>query len=45
VQAWNWMGGQIDWAGLETIAELIGVDDVEQLMADLVTIRDGMRDA
>lgn len=43
VQAWNWMGGQIDWVGLETIAEILGIDDVEGLVLDLVTIREAKR--
>lgn len=39
------MGGQIDWAALPVVAELLGADDVETLVADLIVIRDGMREA
>lgn len=38
------MGGQIDWNALPLVAEMIGADDVEQLVRDLVVIRDGLRD-
>lgn len=38
--AWNLMGGKIDWAALEIIAEMLGVVDPEALVMDLVTIRD-----
>lgn len=33
------MGG-LDWQALPLVAELIGVEDIEQLVADLVVIRD-----
>jgi hypothetical protein len=32
------MGG-IDWTALPIVAEMLGVDDVDQLILDLVTIR------
>ncbi len=34
------MGGKIDWAALDLIAEILGVVDPEALVMDLVTIRD-----
>lgn len=34
------MAGQIDFAALPFIAELLGVDDVELLIGQLVLIRD-----
>ena len=38
------MGGQIDWAGLPVVAELLGIQDVELLVAQLVLIRDQKHD-
>lgn len=32
------MGG-IDWAALPVVAEMLGVNDIEALIADLVAIR------
>lgn len=34
------MGGTIDWAGLPTVAELLGIENVEQLIVQLAAIRD-----
>jgi len=39
IQAWNTMGG-LDWAALPTVADLLGVQDLETLVALLVAIRD-----
>lgn len=39
VRAWNWMDG-LDWQAIEMVAELLGVRDLEALVADLVVIRD-----
>lgn len=33
------MGGQINWSAIEYVAEMLGVQDVEQLINDLVTIQ------
>lgn len=33
------MGG-IDWTGLPTVCEMLGVEDVEMLITQLVAIRD-----
>lgn len=33
------MGGQIDWAALPVIVEMLGIDDVEVLIARLMAIR------
>lgn len=44
VRAWNIMGG-IDWAALPIVCELLGVDDPEQLIYQLVTLRDHGRNA
>ena len=33
------MGG-IDWAALPVIAEMLGIDDIETLVLQLVAIRD-----
>lgn len=34
----------IDWAALPVVAEIIGCDDPETLITQLVTIRDWQRD-
>ncbi|HZW25169.1 MAG TPA: hypothetical protein VFF26_06785 [Gallionella sp.] len=39
IQAWNLMGGSIDWAALPIVAEMLGVHDVELLIHLLVKIR------
>jgi hypothetical protein len=36
---WNLLGG-IDWNGLPLVCEMFGIEDVEQLVRDLVTVRD-----
>ncbi len=36
------MGGQIEWQALEPIAELVGIEDVPELIEDLIVIRDNM---
>jgi hypothetical protein len=38
VEAWNLMGG-LKWEALPIVVELIGVDDVELLIEQLVIIR------
>jgi hypothetical protein len=38
-QAWNLMGG-LDWSALGTVADLLGVEDVERWIYALVQIRD-----
>jgi hypothetical protein len=39
LKAWNLMGG-IDWTAVPVVAELMGIKDIEALIADLATIRD-----
>jgi hypothetical protein len=39
------MGGSIDWQALPVVAELLGFDDIEQLINGLLTIRDTLEDA
>jgi hypothetical protein len=34
------LGGTIDWSGLPIVCELLGIDDIELLMAELLLIRD-----
>lgn len=40
IKAWNLLGGQIDWAGLPVVVEILGVKDPELLVLDLITIRE-----
>lgn len=42
VEAWNVLGG-LEWQGLETVAEMLGVRDIEGLVADMTVIRDFQR--
>ena len=37
------MGG-LDWAALPVIAEMLGIDDIETLVLQLVAIRDAQRE-
>ena len=34
------LGAKVDWAGLELVAEVLGIQDIEALITDLLTIRD-----
>lgn len=34
------MGGAIDWGALPVVADLMGIDDIEDLVTRLATIRD-----
>ena len=43
IRAWNIMGG-IDWAAIPVIAEMLGIDDIETLVLQLVAIRDAQRE-
>lgn len=43
IRAWNIMGG-IDWTGLSVVAEMLGIDDVDVLVAQLVAIREHQRE-
>jgi len=40
IKAWNLLGGQIDWAGLPVVAEMLGIDDIELLVMQMMQIRD-----
>lgn len=39
IRAWNLLGG-MDWAGMETVAEMLGITDIDALIVRLATIRD-----
>lgn len=39
VEAWNLMAG-LDWSALPLVVEMLGVEDVERLIRNLVTIRE-----
>lgn len=43
IRAWNWLGGTIDWAGLPLVAEMLGIEDLEILVAQLAALRDWQR--
>lgn len=40
IQAWNLMGGALDWSAIPHLVDLLGVDDVELFILQLVQIRD-----
>jgi hypothetical protein len=40
IEAWNLMDGQIDWQAVPLIAEILGVDDLELFLKEIVLIRD-----
>jgi hypothetical protein len=40
IRAWNTLGGRIDWIGIDVVSELLGIEDIEMLIAQLETIRD-----
>lgn len=39
IQAWNMMGGALEWDALPTVCELLGVEDPELLIRQLVQLR------
>ncbi|MGL6245648.1 hypothetical protein [Pseudomonas sp.] len=43
IRAWNLMGG-LDWAALPTVADLLGITDIEIFVAQLAAIRDHLRE-
>ena len=43
IQAWNLMAGQIDWAALPWVCDHLGIDDVDDVILDLMQIRDFQR--
>lgn len=42
VEAWNLLGGQIDWQAIPIVFEMLGVDDAERFIRMLFVIRDHM---
>ncbi len=40
IEAWNMMGGTIDWTGLPVIAEIFGIADIELFIRQIILIRD-----
>ena len=44
MEAWNLMGGSLDWQALPVVAELLSVDDAEMLVRGLAQIRDHFRE-
>ena len=39
-KAWNMMGGAIDWLALDAVTEILGITDIESLLAQLEIIRE-----
>jgi hypothetical protein len=39
IRVWNLMGGELDWAALPVLAEMVGIEDIEQLIVQLAAIR------
>lgn len=44
VTAWNLMGRYLDWAALPVVVEILGVEDVESFIVQLVALRDRKQD-
>jgi len=42
VKAWNLLGG-LEWPGIEAVAEMLGITDIETLVWQLVAIRNWQR--
>lgn len=42
-EAWNLMGGEIQWGALDTLAEMLGVNEPEPWIRTLIHIRDQLR--
>lgn len=40
LDAWRMMGRTIDWTALPLVVDVLGVDDVELLLANLIVLRD-----
>lgn len=38
------LGGAIDWAGLPVVAEILGIDDIELLVQQMLLIRNFQND-
>lgn len=38
IRAWNMLGG-MEWAGLDAVADILGIDDLEILVTQLQIIR------
>jgi len=39
VECWNLMGGEIEWAAIAPLAEMLGIVDAELLVRGLVHLR------
>jgi hypothetical protein len=39
LEAWSMLGG-LEWAGLDRVMQILGIDDEEMLIAQLMVIRD-----
>lgn len=42
-EAWNLLGGAIDWQGVGLLLEVLEVEDPLQFVRDLVVLQDHMR--
>lgn len=43
-EAWNLMGGDVEWSALPTLAELLDVDDYELWVRGLCAMRNAMKE-
>ncbi len=43
IEAYNMMGGCLDWHALPLVVEIFGIDDVETFVQQLIAIRDFQR--
>jgi hypothetical protein len=40
IRAWNLMNGELNWQALDAVSELLGITDIELLLAQLETIKE-----
>lgn len=43
IQAWNLMGGELNWTALDTLADLLGIRDPEAWIMQITIIRDSFQ--
>jgi len=43
IDAWNMMSGELNWSALPIVSEMLGVTDIDVLVAQLCAIRDHQR--
>lgn len=42
--AWRMMGHQLDWSAVPIVAQILGFDDVEELVRGLIATREALKE-